>query len=235
MTERDAAIANASARDTPVRASQFNPPPGLRNRHVQSVLASSGLRRWFGRRHHGALERNAREHLLDCGSGVRLQGFHNAQQRYERARGLVVLLHGWEGSVHSTYVLNTGARLLQEGFDVFRLNFRDHGDTHHLNRDLFHSCRLDEVLGAVRAVQAQYPATPLALAGFSLGGNFALRVALHAAEGGIDLRYVIAVCPVIDPGSGLFGLEHAPFFYHSYFVHKWRRSLRRKQALFPEV
>ena len=39
------------------------------------------------------------------------------------------------------------------GFDVVRLNLRDHGETHHLNRDLFHSCRLPEVVGAVRALQ----------------------------------------------------------------------------------
>ena len=219
----------------PVRAAQFQPPRGLRNPHVQSVLASSGLRRWLGVRRHTTIERDATEHLLDCGDGVRLQGFHTAQRVREQARGVVVLLHGWEGSVRSTYVLNTGTRLLADGFDVFRLNFRDHGDTHHLNSGLFHSCRIDEVVGAVCAVQRQFPRLPLALAGFSLGGNFALRVALRAPAAGIAVRYVIAVCPVVDPGSGLFGLEHAPFFYQSYFVRKWRHSLRRKQALFPGV
>lgn len=233
--EPDGGCARDARPTTPIRAAQFRPPRGLANPHVQSVLASSGLRRWLGSRRYATLERDAREHLLDCGDGVRLQGFHTAQRGRERARGLVVLLHGWEGSARSTYVLNTGARLLDEGFDVFRLNFRDHGDTHHLNRGLFHSCRLDEVTGAVRAVQRQFPHAPLALAGFSLGGNFALRVALQAPAAGIALRYVLAVCPVVDPGSGLFGLEHGPFFYHSYFVRKWRRSLRRKQALFPDI
>lgn len=231
---RDAAARDAGL-SAPIRAAEFRPPRGLRNPHVQSVLASSGLRRWLSARRHAAIECAARELLLDCGEGVRLQGFHTAQRVRERPRGLVVLLHGWEGSVRSTYVLNTGARLLAEGFDVFRLNFRDHGDTHHLNRGLFHSCRLDEVVGAVRAVQRQFAQIPLALAGFSLGGNFALRVALRAPAAGIDLRYVLAVCPVVDPGSGLFGLENGPFFYHSHFVRKWRRSLRRKQALFPDV
>lgn len=222
---------NASA----VRAAEFAPPRGLRNPHVQSVLASSGLRRWLNARRHRAIERASTEHVLDCGDGVRLQGFHTPQRVFDRPRGLVMLLHGWEGSVRSTYLLNTTARLLDEGLDVFRLNFRDHGDTHHLNRGLFHSCRIGEVVGAVQAVQRRFPDLPLALTGFSLGGNFALRVALRAPAAGIDLRYAIAVCPVVDPGSGLFGLEQAPFFYHGYFVHKWRRSLRRKQALFPEV
>ena len=65
------------------------------------------------------------------------------------------------------------------GFEVVRLNLRDHGATHHLNRELFHSCRLPEVVGAVRALALRFPGMPLVLAGFSLGGNFMLRVAAH--------------------------------------------------------
>ncbi|MEO7325851.1 MAG: alpha/beta fold hydrolase [Dokdonella sp.] len=217
-----------------IRAADFRPPRGLRNPHVQSVLASSGLRRWFGRDRSDAIVRDAVEHILDCGDGVRLQAFHTAQRRFDTALGLVVLLHGWEGSSRSTYLLNTGARLLNEGFDVVRLNFRDHGDTHHLNPELFHSCRIEEVVGAVAAIERQFAPRALAIAGFSLGGNFALRVALHAPAAGIALTYALAVCPVISPAAGLFGLERGPWFYESYFLHKWRGSLRRKRDLFPE-
>lgn len=215
-----------------LRGVDFRPPRLLSNPHLQSVLASSPLRRLLLRRALRALERDVHEHVLDCGDGVRLQGFLSRQRVRSRARGLVVLLHGWEGSVRSSYVVDTGARLLADGFDVFRLNFRDHGDTHHLNRELFHSCRIDEVVGAVRAIAAALPGTALALAGFSLGGNFALRVALRAPE---TVRYALAVCPVVSPASGLFGLEEGPWFYQRYFLHKWRASLRRKRDLFPDV
>ncbi|GAA0710878.1 YheT family hydrolase [Dokdonella soli] len=219
----------------PLGAADFRPPWLLASPHLQSVLASSGLRRWLSARRLREIERDATEQVIDCGNGARLQGFHTAQRALATPRGLVVLLHGWEGSTRSAYVVNTGARLLREGFDVFRLNFRDHGDTHHLNRDLFHSCRIDEVVGAVRAVQRQFARGPLAIAGFSLGGNFALRVALRAPDAGIELTYALAVCPVISPAAGLFGLEAGPWFYQRYFLHKWRSSLRRKQALFPDV
>jgi len=221
--------------EAPVRAADFRPARLLRNPHVQSVLASSGLRRWLSAGRRREIEQGSTGHVIDCGDGVRLQGFHTAQRALAAPRGLVVLLHGWEGSVRSAYVVNTGARLLREGFDVFRLNFRDHGDTHHLNRDLFHSCRIDEVVGAVRVVQQQFARGPLAIAGFSLGGNFALRVALRAPGAGIALAYALAVCPVVSPAAGLFGLESGPWIYQRYFLHKWRSSLRRKQALFPDV
>ncbi|HEX5123150.1 MAG TPA: alpha/beta fold hydrolase [Rhodanobacteraceae bacterium] len=218
-----------------MNGADFKPPRFLRNPHVQSVLASSSIRRIVSMRRGGEVELRAVEHILDCGDGIRLQGFHTAQCAQPQARGLVVLLHGWEGSARSNYLLATGARLLREGFDVFRLNFRDHGETHHLNREIFHSCRIDEVVNAVREAASRFPSRVLAIAGFSLGGNFALRVALGAPAAGIPLAYALAVCPVISPASGLFGLENGPRFYQSYFLHKWTRSLRTKQALFPDT
>ena len=215
-----------------VVAAEFRPPRGLRSPHVQSILASSALRRFVRRRRSRPLERDAEWTVLDCGDGVRLTGCHTPQRSLPRPRGLAVLFHGWEGSTRSTYLLQTGARLLGDGWDVFRLNFRDHGGSHALNRGIFHSCRIDEVVGSLRALQSLYPVRPMTLTGFSLGGNFALRVALRAPAAGVDLAHVIAVCPVINPHSGLFQLEHAPRMYHDYFMWKWRRSLRAKQRAF---
>jgi predicted alpha/beta-fold hydrolase len=217
---------------TPTADDDFRPSWWLRSPHVQSMLASSSLRRALRGKRARRLERDAEWVTLDCGDGVRLTGCRTAQEVAPRPRGLVVLFHGWEGSTRSTYVLRNGARLLEEGWDVFRLNFRDHGGSHALNPGIFHSCRIDEVVGALRAVQQRYSARPMALVGFSLGGNFALRAALRAPDAGIDLARVIAVCPVIDPHAGLFQLEHAPRMYHDYFMWKWRRSLKAKQSVF---
>jgi len=218
-----------------MQANAFRPPRGLRNPHVQSVLASSFLRRWLRRGPRRLLERSATEHILDCGHGVRLQGFHSRQNVTARSRALVVLLHGWEGSAQSTYMGHTAARLLAEGCDVFRLNFRDHGDTHHLNREIFHSCRIDEVVGAVAEVARRFGERPLVIGGFSLGGNFALRVALRAPASGIPLAWAFAVCPAISPQATLGAIEASPWFYENYFLRKWRSSLKRKQALFPDM
>ena len=128
--------------------------------------------------------------VLDCGDGVRLLAHHATQaaaRAASRPRALAVLLHGWEGSASSLYVLSLGQYLLDRGFDVVRLNLRDHGDSHHLNPEIFHSCRIAEVVGAVQRLQALHPGQALHLAGFSLGGNFCLRVAARAAAAGLDL------------------------------------------------
>ncbi len=212
----------------------YRPPRWLRNPHLQSVLGSSGLRRLRLGRQTRLLARATHAEVLDVGGGARLQGFHSAQQALPERRGLVLLLHGWEGSAQSNYVRASAAALLGAGYDVYRLNFRDHGDSHALNREPFHSCRLDEVAAAVAQVCARRGPGLRAIAGFSLGGNFALRVAHAAPARGIALDYALAVCPVIDPAHGLRQLERG-WLYHAYFMRKWRDSLRRKQALFPEL
>lgn len=224
-----------SSAENRMRAADFRPHRLLRNPHVQSVLASSGVRRWLLRGRRAQLEARSEELILECGDDVRLQGYYTPQNVREQARGLVVLLHGWEGSVRSTYLLQTGVRLLAEGWDVFRLNFRDHGETHHLNTEMFHSCRLDEVVGALQDLARRYSPQRMAVAGFSLGGNFALRVALRAPAAGLSLDYALAVCPAVHPPAILDAIERAPWFYHAYFMAKWRESLRRKQKLFPQA
>ena len=173
------------------------------------------------------------DEIVDCGAGVRLLGHFSPQQG--TTRGLVILLHGWEGSAAASYVLSTGGGLYEAGFDIFRLNFRDHGDTFALNRELFHSCRIDEVVGAVQRIVATRRAPRTFLVGHSLGGNFALRVAARAPAAGIDLAGVVAICPVLRPHSTMRALEEGLWVYRKYFLRRWRRSLLAKAACFPEL
>ncbi|MBC7984978.1 MAG: alpha/beta hydrolase, partial [Candidatus Obscuribacterales bacterium] len=129
----------------------FSPPWLLRNAHVQSVLPSLKIRRPLLMRRARAMLAVSKPVLLDCGEGVRLLGMHSAQPNAQiAAQGtqrseLVVLIHGWEGSADSLYVMSLAGYLFDHGYHVFRLNLRDHGPTHHLNEDIFHSCRIAEV------------------------------------------------------------------------------------------
>ncbi|MFT4180203.1 MAG: alpha/beta fold hydrolase [Thermomonas sp.] len=214
--------------------SPFAPPAWLRSPHLQSVLSSSPLR---ARRAHQRLHAVDARHepmLVDAGDGVRLQGVYSTPVTGQ-PHALVLLLHGWEGSVDSSYMRLTAASLLRAGFAVFRLNFRDHGDSHHLNEGLFHSNRIDEIVRAACEVSARWPCLPLHAAGYSLGGNFALRLALRAPAAGLPLQRVAAVCPVLDPARTMEQMENGLPLYMRYFEHKWRRSLARKRELFPQA
>ena len=200
----------------------FLPPRPLRHAHVQSLLGSWPVRHWAARRRAAGLLAAARPEILD-GGDARLLGFHSRCE--DPPKGLVVLLHGWEGSAESEYMLSAGALAHRSGFDVLRLNFRDHGKTYALNEGLFHSCRLDEVAHAVAAAGALRPVPRLVLIGYSLGGNFALRIAAKAREFALALDRVIAICPVLRPHSTMAALESGWWVYRHYFLRRWRRSL----------
>ncbi len=208
----------------------FTPPFYLRSTFAQTFLASSPIRKWG----HNPMLDCAREVILHPGEGVRLQGFYSPQIN-RQAKGVVLLLHGWEGSVNSAYILGTGKFLYANGFSVFRLNYRDHGDTHHLNPGLFYAVLLEEVFGAVQQVSKYERELPFYLAGFSMGGNFALRIARKCAESPIEnLAHVFSISPALNPEKSTDAIDKYPLL-RKYFREKWSRSLLKKQACFPEL
>ena len=150
-------------------------------------------------------------------------------------KGTVLLFHGWEGSIESAYILSAGRFLFNNGFSVFRLNFRDHGKSHHLNKGLFYATLIDEVFAAVKTVSEITDDSPLFLAGFSLGGNFALRIGqMHSKEPVMKLRHIVSISPVINPDKATNAIDRN-MIIRKYFILKWRRSLSLKQRLFPEL
>lgn len=211
----------------------FVPPLILRNPHIQTILTSLKLRKMLARSRAAELLANSTEHILSCGDGVRLLGAFSGKDGPRR--GLVTLIHGWEGSIDSAYILSAGAMLFQQGYDVFRLNLRDHGDSHHLNRDLFTSTRLAEAVNAIAEIHRLFPHDRTFLAGFSLGGNFALRIGLQAPAAAIKLSAIAVVCPLINPINTTNNLQNNLPLYHRYFVKKWKKSLQKKLVLYPDL
>ncbi|MES2683046.1 MAG: alpha/beta fold hydrolase [Pseudomonadota bacterium] len=215
---------------------RFQPSPGLRSAFVQSMLASKRPVRWLWRRR--GLDLNAQSTLVtldtadEQGQPVQLTGWHTPQPA---ARSLVVLIHGWEGSHDSSYLYGLACTLHRAGHALFRLNLRDHGSTHHgLNEGMFHSARLAEVLGAIRQVQALHDAAlPLQVVGFSLGGNFALRVGLQGPQAGVTPALCVGISPALNPGSTLRAIDEGPALINRYFLDKWRKTMSAKAAAFP--
>ena len=206
----------------------FRPPWYLRSGQLQTILASIPLR---------AMGRNevmdaASEVIIETPQGVRLQGYHSPR-RSDDAKGLVVLLHGWEGSADSTYIACTGKALYQRRYDIFRLNFRDHGSSHHLNQGIFYAVLLEEVFHAVQQIASMNVETPVFIVGFSLGGNFALRIARQMRQAPIsNLHQIVAISPVLDPEKATVRIDRQPMI-RRYFLKKWLQSMQIKQGLFP--
>lgn len=214
-------------------ASTFKPSYGLRNRHVQTIFSSVGPRKSLISKRFKPYLNTEQKLILNGGSGIRLEGYFN-QACKQQADQLVILIHGWEGSHNSSYMKSMTMALLEKGIDVFRLNLRDHGDSHQLNEGIFNSTLIDEVINAVDDLQSRLVYTKNHLVGFSLGGNFSLRLAAMAHDHNISLKTVTAFCPAIHAKQSNEVLnQRANWVYGRYFVHKWKRSLLKKIECWP--
>lgn len=216
----------------------FQPHPLVRQGDVQTLLSLVAARR------HLDVTTGEQPLLLEAGVDhtgmdpdrtVRLLAYYTAQRSAGPRRGLVLALHGWEGSSHSNYNLAMGTALIHAGYDVVRLNLRDHGPTHHLNKGIFYSTLIEEAHTAAVQIAAWSAGLPFYIVGASLGGNFALRLALRwDLQAQPQLSRVIAINPVLNPHRTAERLDGNPLYLH-YFRKHWLASLRRKQALFPDL
>jgi len=155
----------------------------------------------------GLLHQTGRKMILNAGDGVRLQGYYSPQAG-NKGKGLVLLLHSWLGSANSNYVLAIGEYLYRRGYAVFRLNVRDHGETHHLNPGPGQGDLLDKTFTAVQRIDQLATDRPFHLVGVSLGGNFALRLAWRHTQMPLpNLHHTITICPVLNP----YIVRHCPW------------------------
>lgn len=216
----------------------FIPNILFRNKHLQTIL-SSNAKPPVGDMLGSAQLMQLNLSIPSSVNGtetVTLNAYYSPQIN-RTAKGIVILFHGWLGSSSSTYVLARGESLYREGYAVVRLNLRDHGDTLHLNKGVFHGCRLEEVYQAVRHIALLNPDLPITLIGFSMGGSFALRTAWRDSidDKSLDnLKKVIAICPSVNP-KGVGAVIDSSFIYRRYFIANLRHNLREKQNYFPDI
>ena len=205
----------------------------LRNGHTNSVLAGSPARKLVVHHRYAQFRAQARKQIIQANEDARLSALYNLQSTTNAPA--VILLHGWLGCADSLYIISLGDFLFKHGFHVIRLNLRDHGDSHHLNKGLFHSCRIQEVIDACVQIQKQFANSSLSFVGFSLGGNFALRVNAFTNQEQLNIHRTIAFCPVIDPYHTLLCLENSILIYRNYFMQRWKSSFYKKVAAFPQL
>ena len=222
----------------------YTPPIWLRHPMIQSTLASRGKKGRIAAKSEGYLFQT---YCPQEDRMVRLTGIYDLQPAHsghEERRTLAVLIHGWEGSSESAYVIRLGQELYSKGWDIFRLNLRDHGPTHHLNPGLFNGSLIDEVYDVIRQsvfhwqnLVSPSPIGRTVGAGFSMGGNFALRVAgSHSTTKKQipGLSHCYAISPAVDPEKTTRMLDSHPVLSH-YFLRKWFQSLKLKEKHFPEL
>ncbi|MES2204048.1 MAG: hydrolase [Pseudomonadota bacterium] len=88
---------------------------------------------------------------------------------------IVILMHGLEGSIKSSYVRGILCALKKNGFRAVLMNFRGCSGEHNHTSKAYHAGETSDFDFVVKTLHKRYPLEKIAAIGFSLGGNVLLK------------------------------------------------------------
>lgn len=149
----------------------------------------------------------------------------------------VLLLHGLEGTIRSHYaqaLLNEASR---RGWGADLLIFRSCGSEPNRTRRFYHSGETSDTAFVLERIVKEFPTSPIAIAGVSLGGNVLLR--FLGERGGNLPRQLTAAAAISVP----FDLSRSSKrinrgfsrFYQKFFLGSLRRKALEKATRFPDL
>jgi predicted alpha/beta-fold hydrolase len=208
-------------------ASEYTPKRGLKNGHLMTIYA------WGRRRHFPGLPAPS-ERFFDVAPATKVLA-HCHWQRDPARHPALVGLHGLESSSSAHYMRGLADKAFRAGFNVILLNQRNCGGTEGLAAGLYHSGLTSDADVVIRELAARDGVQQFVLAGYSLGGNVALKLAGDYGDAAPpQLRAVCAVSPVMDLETCVRALERRQnVVYQWNFMRGLKGRMRRKAAHFP--
>ena len=205
----------------------FVPNPRLTNGHLMTLYAWAKPRRFP--RLPEPLPR-----YFDVAEEARVLA-HCYWQPAPRSRATVLALHGLEGSSTAHYMCGLADKAFAAGFNVVLLNQRNCGGTEALSASLYHSGLTHDPRAVLDELRTLDRLPAVVIAGYSLGGNLALKLAgEYGAAAPRELLGVAAVSPVIELGACVRALERrGNVLYEWNFVRNLKARMRRKDECWP--
>jgi predicted alpha/beta-fold hydrolase len=200
----------------------FVPHKRLRNGHLMTLFA------WARPRRFPDLP-VAEERLFQVTDDTQVLA-HCYWQRERPSHPVILGLHGLEGSSNAHYMRGLAAKGYRAGFSVVLLNQRNCGGTEHLGPGLYHSGLTHDADYVISELARTDAIDRVVVAGYSLGGNIALKLAGEYGEAAPrTLRGVCAVSPVMELSRCVHALERwQNCVYQWNFVRGLRARMRRK-------
>lgn len=205
----------------------FEPRPSLRNGHWMTLFG------WGNPRYFPRLPPPTPRYFDPAPDARVLAHCHWQPRRWEHPA--IVLLHGLNASSQAHYMRGIAMKAFERGFNVVRLNQRNCGGTERLSRGLFHSGLTDDARHVVEELATVDGIRRVVVAGYSLGGNLALKLAgdygdaPHQAFAG-----VAAVSPILEISPCVHALERREnWLYEWNFVKELKARMRRRDRYWP--
>lgn len=206
---------------------EFEPHPLLRGGHLQTIAGNwlQGKKRPY----------RAVRHTVTLEDGDAVVLHDDCPPDWKPAAGAVLMVHGLAGCHESGYMMRIAGKLNESGIRSFRMDLRRCGAGFRLAKFPYHAGRSHDALAALRFIAQLCPGAPTMLAGFSLGGNIALKLLGESAdELPAQLICGMAVNPSLDLNACINWIDRAGArIYDRHFVallYQQVEELRRVDA-----
>jgi uncharacterized protein len=207
--------------------SVFRPLPLLSNPHVQTILGSflSGTR-GPGR---------TRKWLVPLPDGDRIVLHETLPRSAGSTEPIALLVHGLGGSHRSPYMTRLTHRLKGVGWRVFCMDLRAAGVGIRFARRFYNAACSHDVQVVTEHLAARFPGRPIAIIGFSLGGNIVLKYVGETARQPLrTLCAVAALAPPIDLLACSALVARYPL-YDAFYVNHLTTQVAKHQRYFPDL
>lgn len=148
---------------------------------------------------------------------------------------IMLVLHGLEGSSRAKYVLGVLSEAAARGWDGMAVNFRScSGELNRLPR-FYHSGETEDLDWVISSLIARSPHRPLAIVGYSLGGNVLLKWLGERGEKVPEqVQAAVAVSVPYDLGVAAYRVDHGfGRVYGQVFLRTLRAKALAKAERFP--
>ena len=205
----------------------FEPRPALTDGHWMTLYG------WGNPRYFPNLPKPVQRYFDVAPDARVVADCHWQARAWERPT--LVVLHGLNGSSDAHYMKGLAEKAFARGMNAVLLNQRNCGDTEHLSKGLFHSGLTADAARVIDELLTIDRLPAIVVAGYSLGGNLALKLAgEYGAFAPPALVGVAAVSPIIEIGECVGALERPDnVLYEWNFVKDLKRRMRRKNRFWP--
>lgn len=206
-----------------IESSSYTPPPLCRSPHVQSIFPV------FCR----PIQRlEYTRERIDTPDG----DFLDLDWSPVGSKNVLLAIHGLEGCSDSRYMHGILRAFNRRGWDGVAMNLRGcSGEMNRLAR-FYHAGATEDVEQVLTHIRRTRSYGTIALVGFSMGGNLALRYLGEQADRlAPQIRAAAAVSTPCDLASSASKLARPEnFIYMNRFVYAFRRKLRAKKKIMPD-
>jgi len=150
-------------------------------------------------------------------------------------RPLVIVLHGLEGSSRSPYVPGLLREASRRGWDGVAMNFRSCSGEMNRRPRFYHSGETGDLEEVLSSLIERRPGRPIALVGYSLGGNVLLKW-LGEREDDLPetVLAAVAVSVPFDLAAAAYRVDHGlSRIYGQVFLRTLKKKSAAKARLFP--